>query len=49
MNMKKILLSVLVLFAMTGVSMAQTKKEVHHKKVHHKHHHKVVHHHPKHA
>jgi len=42
----KILLSVLVLVAMTGVTMAQTHKPVHHKKVvHHRHHHHhAVHH-----
>ncbi|HEY8968668.1 MAG TPA: hypothetical protein VIM64_06240 [Puia sp.] len=46
--MKKFLLSVLVLVAMTGVTMAQTHKPVHHKKkvVHHHHHrtHHAVHH-----
>jgi hypothetical protein len=45
--MKKILLSVLVLLAMTGVTMANGNKPGHHKKttVHHHHHgHHAVHH-----
>ena len=45
--MKKVILSVLVLVAMTGAAMAQTHRPVHHKKVvhhrHHRHHHPVHH------
>jgi len=46
--MKKVLLFVLVLLAMTGVSMAQDHHPAHHPVRHHRHHHHVVHHQPVH-